>query len=81
MLLHIKTLVGKYISVEAEASNTIGSVKLQIQTAELIPVSQQLLFFDGTQLEDDKPLADFSIGRDDTIRLIVRLPPAASEEA
>jgi ubiquitin-large subunit ribosomal protein L40e len=81
MRLNLRTLTGKNIHIEAEPSDTVESVKLQIQTAELILVSQQRLYVHSKVMEDDKTLADYSVNRDTCIILLAARPPAASEEA
>ncbi|KAK9915941.1 hypothetical protein WJX75_006248 [Coccomyxa subellipsoidea] len=60
-------------ALEVDLSDTVESVKAQIAGKEGIPAEVQRLIYAGRQLEDEQTLSHYSVERDSTLHLVMRL--------
>eukprot|EP00287_Rhodomonas_sp_CCMP768_P017493 CAMPEP_0202809698 /NCGR_PEP_ID=MMETSP1389-20130828/1965_1 /ASSEMBLY_ACC=CAM_ASM_000865 /TAXON_ID=302021 /ORGANISM="Rhodomonas sp., Strain CCMP768" /LENGTH=159 /DNA_ID=CAMNT_0049480389 /DNA_START=129 /DNA_END=605 /DNA_ORIENTATION=+ len=65
----VKTVSGKTLAVNVDASDTIQAVKSKVFALEGIPVTDQKLHFSGRALEDKRKLLDYHVTSESTLFL------------
>lgn len=61
MSVSIRPVGGSPFSLTVSATDTVLSVKQQIESLHAIPVAEQRLIHSGVQMEDRKALADYNV--------------------
>lgn len=70
MEVFVKLETSRSFSVRVQASDTIEDVKAMICYIEGIPPDQQLLTYDGNEIDDVCTLSDYNIQKEATIHLV-----------
>lgn len=78
MQIFVRINNGRIITLETESSDTIDQIKQKIEDKEGVSQNQQILYFNGVELLNNRTLADYNIQKNDlldlsTISLPVRL--------
>ena len=72
MMIFVKTLTGKIITIEVEVNNTFSDIKKKIEDQEGFPVESQRLFIAGKQVSDDKTVLDCDLQTVTIVHLVLR---------
>ncbi|KAK9379423.1 ubiquitin-related domain-containing protein [Kockiozyma suomiensis] len=69
----VKTVDGKVLTLDASESDSIASVKQNLQENHHFPASMQRLVFSGSVLKDEASLSDCAVDDGATVNLVLRL--------
>jgi ubiquitin len=72
MQIFIKTLVGKTITLDVEASDTIDNIKSKIEDETGIPPYEQHLIFEGKELENGRTVEYYKLQHRAHINMVWR---------
>ncbi|KFD54819.1 ubiquitin family protein [Trichuris suis] len=73
MLIKVKTLTGKEVELDIEASDKVERIKEKVEAKEGIPPPQQRLIYAGKQMSDEKTAADYKITGGAVLHLVLAL--------
>ncbi|XP_076820454.1 AN1-type zinc finger protein 4-like [Clavelina lepadiformis] len=73
MELYIETLTGTCFELRVSPYETVISVKAKIQRLEGVPIGQQYLIWQNTELEDEYCLRDYNITDGCTLKLVLAM--------
>ncbi len=74
MLLFVKTLTGKTITLETELSHTVKNLKEQIYAKENVEIASQCLVLAGRQMMDNETIGSVGVQNQSVIHLVLRIP-------
>lgn len=70
----VKGLSGNLKTVRVDANAPVADLHFAVQTVTGVPADQQRLLFGGTQLDQvPRTIADYKIGKESTVNLVLRL--------
>lgn len=73
MQVKVKTLTGRDIPVDVEASDKVIRIKEMMEEKEGIPPAQQRLIFNGSQLNDEITIEESGIQAGASLHLVLTL--------
>jgi hypothetical protein len=77
--IFVKSINGKTRSLTVTAGTTIADMKAQIAEKEGVSAEEQRLIYAGKNLEDTKTVADYNLGVDSTVHLVLRVRGGANQ--
>jgi Ubiquitin family len=73
MQITVRTMMGQEIPVKVQADATVEDLKMKIYRQTDMYPDQQVLIFNGEELDDDEPLVSYRIQEGSTVHLLPRV--------
>ena len=73
MQIFVKTLTDRTLTIEANPSDDVESVKAKVEVHLGIPPQEQRLMHGGRQLQEGRTLSSYNIEDSATLHLVLRL--------
>ncbi|CAH0491607.1 unnamed protein product [Peronospora farinosa] len=73
LVVCVKTLTGKSVTIVCASNDTVDCVKSQIRVTAHVPVDDQRIMYGSKQLEDHRKLSYYKIKNNSSLYLIARL--------
>ena len=77
MQIFVQTLSGKTVTLEIDGSDTIESTKRKIEDKDGLPTYYQSLVYGGREMQNEKTLQDYQVGKASTLRMYLRISATA----
>ncbi|CAI5723144.1 unnamed protein product [Peronospora destructor] len=79
LVVFVKTLTGKSVTVVSTSDDTVDCVKSQIRVQAHVPVDDQRIMYGSKQLEDNRKLWYYKIKNNSSLYLVARLRGGITE--
>ena len=77
MQIFVQTLSGKTITLEVSSSDTVESTKYKIEDKDGLPTYYQSLVYGGREMQNEKTLQDYQVGKASTLCMYLRISATA----
>lgn len=71
--IFVRTITGKTMTVDVSETENVAGLKRMISEREGIPAGEMRLIFAGKELNEERALSDYNIGKASTVHLVLRL--------
>ena len=73
MIIFVRNLNGKKLTLEVEPTDTIETIKNKIYDLEGTPMESMNLHYNSKKLEDNRNLSDYDIQNESTINMVIKI--------
>ena len=69
--IFVRTITGKTMTVDVSETENVAGLKRMIAEREGIPAGEMRLIFAGKELNEERALSDYNIGKASTVHLVL----------